>query len=92
MKDYVTKIDEAYRIADSRVSLDSVVYAWRDGLSPEAIKANFPVLTLEEVYGAITFSLANPEEIDNYLSQGKADFEAARLKGIEQLRRNKPQL
>jgi uncharacterized protein (DUF433 family) len=92
MKDYVTKIDGAYRIADSRVSLDSVVYAWRDGLSPETIKANFPVLTLEEVYGAITFYLANQEEIDKYLSQGEADFEAARLKSIEQLRRNKPQL
>jgi len=49
MKDYVTKIDGAYRIADSRVSLDSAVYAWHDGLSPETIKENFPVLTLEEV-------------------------------------------
>jgi len=27
MKDYVTQIDGAYRITDSRVSLDSVVYA-----------------------------------------------------------------
>ena len=49
MQDYVTQIAGAYRITDSRVSLDSVVYAWRDGLSPEHIKANFPVLTLEEV-------------------------------------------
>jgi uncharacterized protein (DUF433 family) len=92
MKDYVTQIDGAYRITDSRVSLASVVYAWRDGLSPESIKENFPVLTLEEVYGAITFYLANQEEIDKYLSLSEAEFETARQKSIEQLRQNKPQL
>jgi uncharacterized protein (DUF433 family) len=92
MKDYVTQIDGAYRITDSRVSLASVVYAWRDGLSPESINENFPVLTLEEVYGAITFYLANQEEIDKYLSLSEAEFETARQKSIEQLRQNKPQL
>src|SRR5215831_17142017 len=92
MKDYVTQIDGAYRITDSRVSLDSVVYAWRDGLSPESIRENFSVLTLEEVYGAITFYLANQEEIDKYLSQSEAEFETARQKNIEQLRQTKPQL
>jgi len=44
MKDYVTQIDRAYRITDSRVSLDSVVYAWRDGRSPEGIKESFPII------------------------------------------------
>ena len=92
MKDYVTQIDGAYRITDSRVSLDSVVYAWRDGLSPESIQENFPVLTLEEVYGAITFYLANHKEIDKYLSLSAAEFETARQKSIEQLRQHKPQL
>lgn len=92
MKDYVNKIEGAYRIADSRVSLDSVVYAWRDGLSLESIRENFPVLSLEEVYGAITFYLANQEEIDKYLSQSEAEFETARQRSIEQLRQNKPQL
>ncbi|MGH7962237.1 MAG: DUF433 domain-containing protein [Candidatus Binatia bacterium] len=92
MKDYVTQIDGAYCIADSRVSLDSVVYAWRDGLSPESIKESFPVLTLEEVYGAIVFYLANQEEIDKYLSLSAAEFETARQKSIERMRRDKPQL
>jgi uncharacterized protein (DUF433 family) len=92
MKDYITKIEGAYRIGDSRVSLDSVVYAWRDGLSPEVIRESFPVLSLEEVYGAITFYLANQEEIDKYLSLGETEFETARQQSIEQLRQNKPQL
>jgi uncharacterized protein (DUF433 family) len=92
MKNYVTKIDGVYRIADSRVSLASVVYAWLDGLSPESIKENFPVLTLEEVYGAITFYLANQEKIDKYLSLNEAEFETARQRSLEQLRQNKPRL
>ena len=92
MKDYVTQHDGAYRISDSRVSLDSVVYAWREGLSPERIRENFPVLTLEEVYGAITFYLANQTMIDAYLSEGEAKFEAARQQSNEQLRQQKPQL
>ncbi len=91
-KEYVTKIDGVYRITDTRVSLDSIVYAWRDGLSPETIAESFPVLTLEEVYGAITFYLASQNEIDEYLLRNKAEFEVARRKSVEQLRQTKPQL
>lgn len=92
MKEYVTQLDGAYRITDSRVSLDSVVYAWREGLSPESIRENFPVLTLEEVYGALTFYLANQAEIDTYLRLSEAEFETVRRQNSEQLRQRKPQL
>ena len=67
-------VNGAYQITDSRVSLDSVVYAWRDGAFPESIQDYFPVLTLEEAYGAITFSLANQPAIDTYLREGEAKF------------------
>ena len=71
MRAYVEKTDGTYRIAGTRVSLDSVVYAFRDGLSPESIRESFPVLNLEEVYGAITFYLAHQAEIDDYLAEGE---------------------
>jgi uncharacterized protein (DUF433 family) len=78
-KDYITKVKageaEAYRIGDTRVSLDSVVYSWRQGDSPETIADNFPALTLEEVYGAIAFYLANREEVDEYLRRAEAAAE-----------------
>lgn len=78
-KDYVTKIEvdqvEAYRIVDSRVSLDSVVYSWLQGDSPETIADNFPVLTLEVVYGAIAFFLANQEMIEEYLRHSERQSE-----------------
>lgn len=36
-KDYVTHVNGAYRISGTRVSLDSVVHAFLNGLSPESI-------------------------------------------------------
>ena len=36
------------------------------------------MLTLEQVYGALTFYLANQSEIDVYLKEAEAEFEAMR--------------
>jgi uncharacterized protein (DUF433 family) len=71
-----TKI--AYRVAGTRVSLDSVVYAWLGGNSPEGIVESFPSLTLEQVHGALAYYLAHREEIDEYLRQGEIEFEQLR--------------
>lgn len=78
MKDYIEKDDNGYRIAGTRVSLDSVVYAFAEGQSPESIVQSFPALQLEQVYGAITFYLAHRAEIDAYLDQARQDYETAR--------------
>jgi uncharacterized protein (DUF433 family) len=75
-KVYVEYRSESYWIADSRISLDSIVYAFRNGLSPENIVQSFPLLTLEQVYGAIAFYLANRAEIDTYLLEEEAAFDA----------------
>ena len=78
-KHYVEKRDEGYWVAGTRVSLDSIVFAFLDGLSPEMIVAEcFPVLTLEQVYGAITYYLAHRADIDRYLQQADAEFDALR--------------
>jgi uncharacterized protein (DUF433 family) len=87
-KDYVEEHSGAYFIAGARVSLDSVVYAFLRGESPEAIAESFPVLTLEQILGSLAFYLANRDEIDQYLLQGKEDFERLR----QQARQNNPVL
>ena len=91
-KEYVSKTNGAYRLMGTRVSLDSVVYAWHNGLSPESIVDDFPVLTLEQVHGALAFYLAHQDEIDEYLRLSEAEYEVLRQKHIEQLRATKPQL
>ena len=75
-KSYVEYRNDAYSIAETRISLDSVVYAFRNGLSPESIVQSFPLLTLEQVYGAIAFYLANRVEIDSYLEAEEVAFDA----------------
>jgi len=37
-----------------------------------------PILTLEMVYGTVTYYLAHRVEIDEYLKQAKSDFDALR--------------
>jgi len=51
-KSYVEYRQDAYWVAGTRISLDSIIYAFRKGLSPESIVNSFPLLTLEQVYGA----------------------------------------
>jgi len=78
-KTYVEFQEGCYRIKSSRVSLDSVVYAFRQGLSPETIAIGcFPTLTLEQVYGAIAFYLENRKQIDLYLEEGEVLFDELR--------------
>ena len=76
--EYVEQREGFYRVAGTRVSLDSIVYAFLSGQSAESIAQSFPVLTLEQVYGAITFYLAHREEIDRYLEAQEKDYEAKR--------------
>jgi uncharacterized protein (DUF433 family) len=76
--EYVQKQHDVYRITGTRVSLDSIVYAWWAEQSAETIAQSFQILTLEQVYGAMTFYLAHREEIDRYLEQQRADYEAKR--------------
>lgn len=76
---YVEESDGGYWLRGGRVSLDSIVYRFLEGLSPESIATNcFPVLTLEEVYGAITYYLAHRAEVDAYLREADAQYEAFR--------------
>ena len=75
---YVDQLEGAYRVAGTRVSLDSIVYAFNDGHSPETIAQSFPVLTLEQVYGSIAYYVEHREEVDRYLAAQERDYEARR--------------
>ena len=66
-KEYIDQRDGNYYVAGTRISLDSIVHAFRRGESPETICQNFELLRLEEVYGAIAYYLATQDEIDAYL-------------------------
>lgn len=75
---YVEQHDGGYWVQGTRVSLDSIVYRFFEGLSPESIADCFPGLTLEQVYGAITYYLGHRTEIDAYLKAADNEDEAFR--------------
>ena len=59
---YVEQRDGSYVVTDTRVSLDSIVYGFLSGQSAESLAQAFPVLTLEQVYGAIAFYLGHRDD------------------------------
>jgi uncharacterized protein (DUF433 family) len=72
-KEYVKRVEDAYRIGNTRVLLDSLVYLFREGLSAESMVECYPSLTLEQVHGALAFYLANQKEIDAHLITGSRE-------------------
>jgi uncharacterized protein (DUF433 family) len=74
---YVEVRAGGFYVAGTRISLDSIVYAFRSGNTPECIHQSFPSLTLEQVYGAIAFYLAHQAEVDRNILEGEAEFDLA---------------
>jgi len=64
------------RIADSRVSLDSVVHNYKLGATAEQIAYSFPSLKLQDIHLAIAYYLTHRDEIEEYMRQQKAESEA----------------
>jgi uncharacterized protein (DUF433 family) len=55
------------RVGDTRVTLDTVVYAFQEGATAEEIAQQYPSLLLADIYGAIAYYLRHREEIEAYL-------------------------
>lgn len=85
LKQYV-RVDEnnVMRVGNSQVMLDSVVAAFAQGHSPETIRQQYPSLSLEEVYGAIAYYLANFKEVNDYLDRQAVVWRQWREKSEEQ--------
>ena len=69
---YVEKEERVFRIRGTRVALDSVIYQFLEGRSPEAIQDAFPALSLSQVYGGIAYYLDHQAELDQYLAENEA--------------------
>ena len=74
------RLDEhgVWRVAGTRVMLDSVVAAYQQGHSAETIQQQYPALSLADVYGAITYYLRHRDDVDYYLEQQGTLWQQAR--------------
>src|SRR6185437_11641154 len=70
MQNYIDERDGGYYVADTRIALSSIVYAFQAGESPDEILRSFPLAgPLVKIYGAITFYLENKEKVEMYLKE-----------------------
>jgi uncharacterized protein (DUF433 family) len=61
------------RIADSRVSLDSIIHHYKLGATAEEIAYSFPSLDLADIHLAIAYYLTNRLEVEEYLQRQNAE-------------------
>jgi uncharacterized protein (DUF433 family) len=73
-------------IAGTGVTVRTIVRYYKLGMSPEEIAAEYPHLSLAQVYGALAYYHANRDEMDEHMAAEEA--ESARIEQ-EHLRRQK---
>lgn len=82
--EYIEQRHGGYYLAGTRISLDSVVYSFNQGQSPEAIQEDFPSLKRAQIYGVIAFYLDHQAEIDKYLDDTEREFEGKAIPMAEE--------
>ena len=55
------------RLKGHRIGIETILFDYRDGLTPEEIALRYPTLSLKEIYTTITFYWQNQSEVDAYL-------------------------
>ena len=60
--------DQDIRLGGTRVGIETILFAYLDDkLAAEEIAAQYPAVTLEQIYGAILYYLHYREKMDAYL-------------------------
>jgi uncharacterized protein (DUF433 family) len=68
-RDFVERRDGSLYLIGSRVPLAHLVREFQQGEPPEAIRSHYSTLSLEQVYGAITFYLGHQSEVENDIAE-----------------------
>jgi uncharacterized protein (DUF433 family) len=67
-----------FRMGKSRVLLELVIRAYQRGQTPERIVESYTALKLPDVYAVISYYLAHPGPIDEYLRQCEQEAQDVR--------------
>ena len=70
--------DGTIRVVGTRLTLDTIVTAYRGGATPEEIVERFPGISLPNVYAVITYYLRYRREVEAYLDARREAAEAIR--------------
>lgn len=70
--------NNAIMVGETRVPLETVVYAFRNGSTAEEIVERFDVLKLSDVYAVIAYYLERQDELDVYIKKREKEAEIIR--------------
>ncbi|MGH9631111.1 MAG: DUF433 domain-containing protein [Bryobacteraceae bacterium] len=70
--------DGVMRVRGTRITLDTVVAAFRDGATAEEIVQQYPSISLADVYQVIGYYLRHSSELEPYLAQRRRNLRAMR--------------
>jgi len=64
-----TDPDGVIRVGGTRVTLDTIAAAFREGMSAEGIVEQYPSLRLDDVYFVIGYIIRHSDVVDAYLGE-----------------------
>lgn len=73
-----TGADEVVRVGKTRVTLDTIIWAFADGATAEEIAQQYPSLQLADIYSVIGYYLRHRADVDAYLRQRAQQAEQVR--------------
>lgn len=68
------------RVGNTRVSLASVVYDYKNGATAEQIAFDFPTLDLADIHAVIAYYLRHREGVEQYLAEQQQEAAEVRLR------------
>ena len=68
----IMDFDGVVRISETRVTLDTIIYAFRDGATAEEIVQQYPALSLSDTYSVIGYYLQQSNKVNAYLHRREA--------------------
>ncbi len=74
----LVEMDGELRVKGTRISLQFVVYEYRQGASAEEIVTRYPTLRLTQVHILLAYYLTNRKSVDAYIREREAKAEALR--------------
>lgn len=71
--------DGVVRVSGTRVTLDTIIYAFLDGATAEEIAQQYPSLSLPDVYSVIGYYLNQKTKVNKYLQRREKNASKTKL-------------
>src|SRR5512135_1964273 len=70
------------RVAGTRVTLDTLVSLYEQGLTAEELQIELPVLGLPDIYAVLSYYLSHRESLRAYLNERRSEADRLRADAV----------